>query len=45
MPVHFLSEADHENLNSFPEEIPKEDLFNFFWLSEGDRQVVREATK
>ena len=42
MPVHFLSEADHENLNSFPEEIPKEDLFNFFWLSEGDRQVVEK---
>ena len=40
MPVNFLSEADHENLNRFPEEIAREDLFNFFWLSSGDRQLV-----
>ena len=40
MPVHFLTEADHESLNRFPEEIAREDLFNFFWLSSGDRQLV-----
>ena len=40
MPVQFLSKADHERLNRFPKEIPKEDLFNFFLLSEADLNEV-----
>lgn len=40
MPVQFLSEADHVRLNRFPEEIPKEDLFKFFLLSEADLTEV-----
>lgn len=36
MPVQFLSEADHERLNRFPEEIPSEDCFTFFLLSKDD---------
>ncbi len=44
MPVHFLTEADHERLNRFPEEIAQEDLFNFFWLSEGDRLATNLLT-
>lgn len=36
MPVQFLSEADHERLNRFPDEILTEDCFTFFLLSKED---------
>jgi TnpA family transposase len=36
MPVQFLSEAEHERLNRFPNEIPTEDCFTFFFLSKED---------
>ena len=36
MPVQFLTEADHARLNRFPEEIPTEDYFTFFLLSQED---------
>ena len=36
MPVQFLSEADHERLNRFPDEISKEDHATYFLLSEAD---------
>ena len=36
MPVQFLTEADHAHLNRFPEEIPTEDCFTFFLLSQED---------
>lgn len=42
MPVQFLTETDHERLNRFPEEIPSEDLFDFFLLSELDRDEVNK---
>ena len=36
MPVQFLSESEHERLNRFPNEIPTEDCFTFFFLSKED---------
>ena len=38
MPVQFLTEADRDRLSRFPEEIPRQDLKDFFWLSADDRQ-------
>ena len=40
MPVQFLSQADHDRLNRFPEEITHEELNSFFWLSHDDRQFI-----
>lgn len=40
MPVQFLSEADHDRLNRFPQEVNREDLERFFWLSHDDHQSV-----
>ena len=40
MPVQFLSAAERERLNRFPEEIPQQDLQDFFWLSKDDHQKV-----
>ena len=40
MPVQFLSQADHDRLNRFPEEITREELNSFFWLSPDDRQAI-----
>jgi hypothetical protein len=40
MPVQFLSQADHDRLNRFPEEINREELNSFFWLSPTDRQAI-----
>jgi TnpA family transposase len=41
MPVQFLSQADHDRLNRFPEEITHEDLNSFFWLSHIDENLSR----
>jgi TnpA family transposase len=40
MPVQFLSEADHDRLNRFPEEIPKDEHFTYFLLSEADHTEI-----
>jgi TnpA family transposase len=40
MPVQFLSEQEHENLNHFPSEIAAEDLDRFFFLSDSDRKAI-----
>lgn len=36
MPVQFLSTAEHECLNRFPDEIPQEDNITYFLISESD---------
>ncbi len=41
MPVQFLSEVDRDRLSRFPSEIPQQDLKDFFWLSEDDRQETK----
>ena len=41
MPVQFLSEVDRERLSRFPEEIPQQDLKDFFWLSEDDHRETK----
>jgi TnpA family transposase len=40
MPVQFLSQADHDQLNRFPEEITHKELNSFFWLSCTDCQAL-----
>lgn len=40
MPVQFLSQADHYQLNRFLEEISHEELNSFFLLSSADRQEI-----
>ena len=40
MPVQFLSDADRDRLNRFPEDIAQQDLKDFFWLSEDERQKI-----
>src|SRR5437016_5899762 len=40
MPIGFLTEAEREQLNRFPEHIPEEDLRIVFLLSEADHQAV-----
>jgi TnpA family transposase len=42
MPIDFLTAADRERLNCFPEPIPDEDLRVFFTLSDRDTQEVRK---
>lgn len=42
MPVQFLSEADHERLNRFPDEIPKDNHFTYFLLSEADLTEIEK---
>ena len=46
MPIGFLTRAERERFDRFPEDIPDEDLFVYFRLSETDHDVVdkqREA--
>jgi TnpA family transposase len=38
MPIGFLTTAERERLNRFPEQIPRDDLSAFFLLSEADHQ-------
>ena len=40
MPIGFLTEAEREQLNRFPEHIPEDDLSVFFLLSEADHHAV-----
>lgn len=40
MPVQFLSQADHDQLNRFPQEISHEELNSFFLLSSTDHQEI-----
>jgi len=42
MPIEFLTTAERERLNRFPETIPDEDLRVFFTLSDRDIQEVRK---
>ena len=42
MPIEFLTAAERERLNRFPEPIPDEDLRVFFTLSDRDTQEVRK---
>ena len=41
MPVHFLSEAEHESLNRFPSEMACEELERFFLLCDEDYQIIQ----
>src|SRR4051812_32538701 len=40
MTVVFLSEAERERLNSFPSDIPPDDLTSFFTLTDADKQQL-----
>ena len=40
MPVQFLSEAERDRLNRFPKEIDRQDLKDFFWLSDDARTKI-----
>jgi len=42
MPIDFLTPAERDRLNRFPEPIPDEDLRVFFTLSDRDREEVRK---
>jgi len=42
MPIDFLTAAERERLNRFPDPIPDEDLRVFFTLSDRDTQEVRK---
>jgi TnpA family transposase len=42
MPIDFLTAAERERLNRFPEPMPDEDLRVFFTLSDRDIQEVRK---
>ena len=42
MPIDFLTPAERDRLNRFPEPIPAEDLRVFFTLSDRDREEVRK---
>lgn len=41
MPIGFLTEAERERLNRFPDEIPYDDLSAYFTLSDGDIQAIQ----
>ena len=41
MPVDFLTEAERERWQRFPDTIPQDDLFVFFQLSADDKREVR----
>jgi hypothetical protein len=40
MPIYFLTPAERDPLNHFPEPIPAEDLQVFFILSDRDTQEI-----
>jgi hypothetical protein len=42
MPIGFLTTAERERLNRFPEQIPHDDLSAFFLLSEADHQAINK---
>jgi hypothetical protein len=41
MPVHFLSQHDHEQLNQCPSDLSFEDLSNYFQLGGKDHKLIR----
>ena len=41
MPIGFLTEAERERLNRFPDEIPYDDLSAYFTLSDRDIQAIQ----
>jgi TnpA family transposase len=42
MPIGFLTTAERDRLNRFPDPIPDEDLRAFFLLSEADQQAINQ---
>ena len=40
MPIGFLTATERDRLGRFPEQIPDDDLFVFFRLSEADHRVI-----
>ena len=42
MPIGFLTAAERDRLNRFPEQIPDEDLFAFFQFSEADQTAINQ---
>ena len=40
MPVEFLTEAERERLNGFPDDIPYDDLSAYFTLADADNQAI-----
>ncbi len=44
MPVDFLTEAERERLNRFPEAIPPEDINAYFTLTPADLRLIRQRS-
>jgi TnpA family transposase len=42
MPIGFLTAAERDRLNRFPAQIPDDDLFAFFQLSEADHTAINQ---
>ena len=42
MPIGFLTATERDRLGRFPEQIPDDDLFVFFRLSEADHRVINQ---
>jgi TnpA family transposase len=42
MPIGFLTAAERDRLNRFPAQIPDDDLFAFFQLSEADYTAINQ---
>src|SRR5262245_1109409 len=42
MPISFLTAAERDRLNRFPEQIAEDDLFAFFQLSEADHTAINK---
>ena len=40
MPSQFLSRADYQRLHRFPDEVPRADLDAYFYLNQGDLDVI-----
>ena len=45
MPIGFLTAAERDRLNRFPAQIPDDDLFAFFQLSEADHTANQPAAR
>jgi hypothetical protein len=43
MPIGFLTAAERERLDRFPDHIPDDDLFAYFRLSQADHDAVNKA--
>jgi len=42
MPISFLTPAERERFSRFPAQIPDDDLFVFFRLSDDDHRVINQ---